>query len=212
VLFRNLWGDGDARSQIRAEVKDMRHTFAGAIGAFALLLALAVPSTPAAAYGMHERTFPVTLTQVLVNRGGGITISGTLDCSAVVAEAYASAGLSIPEHTAIFVGVRWTATQYVGRAKAVTATYDPGIAHPCFNNDPALDVPVVGPWTWSTKNPYPQGGEQWVYSTNGKFASGPIHVEVAVIEAEDGYTFEVAGETYSLYHWSTWDVRAVKTR
>lgn len=201
----------------------MRHTIPGAFGVLALALALVVPSRPAAAYGMYEATFSATVTQVLVNRAGAITVSGTIDCTAAVLDAYRQVrgeDAAIPENTTVFININWDAAQNVGRTKVVSAQYRSGIAHVCFNNNPDIPTNAEGtqhlsttaPWSWATLYPYPQGSTQWVYATNGKFASGPIRIDLAVTADPEGYTFEVDGVTFSLYHWSSWNLRAMRVR
>jgi hypothetical protein len=155
----------------------------------------------------YEHGFSATVDQVLVNRYGGITVSGTLDCSEEVAAIYGGVA-NIPENTSVFVGKEWTATQYVGRNKVVTATYSSGIASVCFTNDPTMYYnDVTPPWSWETMYAFPVGGTQWVYSGTGKFTTGPIHVELTVTGdltvGEDGHLFS---------SFSGWNVRTTKVR
>jgi hypothetical protein len=107
-----------------------------------------------------EYHFSVVVTKVWVNQSGGITIEGTADCTAALTDA----GLVGP----VYASVRWDASQTVGRNRVVTAGYDPGIAFEC---DAATSP-------WFTRYPYPVGTIQWVYSTNGRFTTGRIHVEI----------------------------------
>lgn len=174
-----------------------------------LVAALAAAVLPAgsASADSYEHSFTGTVDQVLVNRYGGITVSGTLDCSEQVAAIYGGVE-NIPADTTIYVGKQWTATQYVGRGKAVTASYSSGIASVCFNNNPALEVGTSAPWTWATLYGFPVGTTQWVYSDNGKFSAGAIHVELTL----EGSELQVGEDTHYFYSFSGWDLRAVKVR
>ena len=163
-----------------------------------------------------------------VNRQGGITVNGTLDCTAEVADAYTwdpavPDAANIPANTMVLVGVHWEAYQFLGRNKVIRARYDPGIANPCFNNNPAVG-PVTAPWSWRTSYAFPVGTEQWVYSGDGKFAPGPIHIElvvegvpfdvVTVVESDDetNHYVDTYTDTYGFYSFSGWDMKAVKAR
>jgi hypothetical protein len=171
-------------------------------------MAAAILPVGSASAENYEHSFDSTVDQVLVNRYGGITISGTLDCSTQVADVYGGAA-NIPENTTVFVGKNWTATQYVGRGKVVTASYSSGIASICYTNDPGMYYgDVTPPWPWSTLYGFPVGETQWVYSSNGKFTAGTIHVELAVDSSE----LAVGADTHYFYDFSGWDLRATRVR
>lgn len=173
-----------------------------------LVAALATTLVPvgSASAQDYEHSFSSTVDTVLVNRYGGITVSGTLDCSAEVAEIY---GGNIPADTSVFVSKSWVATQYVGRGKVVTARYDSGIASVCFTNDPGMYYgDTTAPWPWSTLYAFPVGDTQWVYSRNGKFGAGAIHVELTI----DSVPLTVGADTHTFYDFSGWDLRASKVR
>jgi hypothetical protein len=185
----------------------IRGVVAATASLFAALAATIVPAGSAAA-DTYEHGFTATVDQMLVNRSGGITVSGQLDCSAQVAEAYGGAE-NIPPDTSVYVGKQWTATQYLGRGKAITASYSSGIASVCFTNDPTrFDGDVTAPWPWATLYGFPVGTTQWVYAANGKFAAGAIHVELTV----DSVSLPVGEDEHFFYSFSGWDVRAVKVR
>jgi len=182
-------------------------TAAATATAFLAAAAAVVPVGSATAAD-YEHSFGATVDQVLVNRYGGITVSGTLDCSAEVAAIYGGEEL-IPTDTSVFVSKNWTAFQYVGRNKVVTASYSSGIASVCYTNDPGMmNGDVTAPWSWSTQYAFPVGETQWVYSATGKFATGPIHVELSV----DGTSLTVGEDTHYFYDFSGWDLRATKAR
>ncbi len=92
---------------------------------------------------------------------------------------------NIPADTMVVVNMNWEALQYVGKSKTVFAEYDSGIASICYTNmDESLFpdwVDLDAPYSWETRYPYPTGTVQWVYSRDGKFAAGPIHIELTVI-------------------------------
>lgn len=177
---------------------------------FATLLAAAaaaiVPAGSASAE-VYEHGFTATVDLVQVNRYGGITVSGQLDCSAQVADIYGGAA-SIPDNTSVFVSKSWVATQYAGKGKVVTASYDSGIASVCFTNDPGMYYgDVTAPWPWETLYAYPVGETQWVYSQTGKFGSGSIHVELTV-----SGELTVGEDTHYFYDFSGWNLRTTRVR
>jgi hypothetical protein len=176
----------------------------------ASLAAAALPTGAASAQDT-EHGFSATVDQVLVNRSGGITVSGLLDCTAAVVSIYGSVD-NVPDNTSVFVSKNWTATQYIGRGKVASASYSSGIASVCFTNDPSVYYgDVDAPWPWETLYAYPVGTTQWVYSSTGKFASGPIHVELTVtgdLTVGEGDS----AQQHLFASFSGWDVRAVKVR
>lgn len=185
----------------------IRGMVAATAALFAALAAVVVPVGNASA-DTYEHGFTATVDQVLVNRYGGITVSGQLDCSAQVASVYGGSE-NIPADTTVFVGKQWTAIQYVGRGKVVTASYSSGIASVCFTNDPTMyGGDVTPPWPWATLYGFPVGTTQWVYADNGKFAAGAIHVELTV----DSVALTVGEDEHYFYSFGGWDLRAVKAR
>lgn len=168
-----------------------------------------------------EQAISATVDLVKVNKVGGITVSGSLDCTEQVAALYGGDVESIPEDTMVVVNMDWTALQYVGKNRTVFAEYDSGIASICYTNmDPSLFpdwVDLEAPYSWDTRYAYPVGTVQWVYSRDGKFAAGPIHIELysygslSVYEESDppgngGWV------DYYLYDFSGWNLRATKVR
>jgi len=175
----------------------------------ALLAAVAAAMLPvgSASADDYEHSLVSTVDQVLVNKYGGISVSGQLDCSVQVADIYGGAEF-IPADTSVFVSKNWTATQYVGRGKAITASYSSGIASVCYTNDPGMYYgDVTAPWPWSTQYAYPVGETQWVYSSQGKFGTGAIHVELTI----DG-VLTVDPDTHFFYDFSGWNLRATRVR
>lgn len=187
----------------------LRRAVAVSATLLATIATTVLPPRSASAEG-YEHSFDATVDAVLVNRYGGITISGTLDCTAAVADAYGGAE-NIQADTTVFVSKSWVATQYVGRGKVVTASYDSGIASVCYTNDPAImSWPGYSeaPWPWSTQYGYPVGGTQWVYSSTGKFGAGSVHVELTI----ESDPLTIGADTHYFYDVSGWNVRATKVR
>jgi hypothetical protein len=189
----------------------------GVVAATATLIvalgAALVPAGSASAEDFtYEHSIGATVDQVLVNRYGGITVSGTLDCSSAVVDIFGGAQ-NIPADTSVFVSKNWTATQYVGRNKVVTASYSSGIASVCFTNDPNMYYgDVTAPWPWSTLYAYPVGETQWVYSSNGKFGTGPIHVELTIEGVPLVITNGENTDTHFFYDFSGWNLRTTRVR
>jgi hypothetical protein len=191
-----------------------------ALVAVSAAIASAVAPSGVATAADTEQAIYATVDLVQVNRMGGITVSGSLDCTEQVAAIYGGAA-NIPLDTMVLVNMNWDALQYVGKNKTVFAEYDSGIASICYTNlDPSLFpdwVDLVAPYSWDTRYAYPVGTVQWVYSRDGKFAAGPIHIELtasgglSVYEESDppgnGEWFD-----YYLYDFSGWNLRATKVR
>lgn len=111
-----------------------------------------------------EHAMTLTVSRVYINGRGGIEVEGTSLCP--VADLTAFEGQ-------LYANANWTAIEYVGRKTAITAAYDSAIAHPCWDSS----QPGHGPYAWQTRYPYPSGAIQFVYSTNGRFSGGKIHIE-----------------------------------
>ncbi len=138
--------------------------------------------------GMAEpNALPIVANKVLVNKTGGITVSGTMDCAAAV-NAYDWTDLTgiatPPANLTIMVNVSWTAYQPVGRQTMLQATFGSDHKEPCYNTNENLNYgPVCGGDTnpscrWITSNFTSTSTPFYVYSPQGKFAPGPIHVDV----------------------------------
>ncbi len=190
-------------------------------------LLLALPAAPALSAQLGEKSFTVTPTSVLVNQQGGITIAGTMDCGEAVQSAFASLEppAVVPAGLRVLNDVSWNAYQTVGRTKVIHAEYRPGIAHQCY----------PGPGPWNTAYGYPVGTMQWVYSPDGRFVPGRIHVEISsgpglsVFGGEPGVycgpgvtvapfpCLQPPGEEgaysyYEIYSFGGFDMRAAKAR
>lgn len=141
----------------------------------AVLVAIGAPATATA----EE---PITLTQVLVNKLGGITITGTVDCAAVVAAVDwngEEAGLGTePENLSVAVNMNWSATQPVGRTKSVSASWGSSFLTPCYNTYPGWGAVGAAAYAWTTHSSLGSTTTAWVYPSAGKFAAGFMHVEV----------------------------------
>lgn len=106
----------------------------------------------------------MTVDTITLNRYGGITVEGRLSCETV------AAGLGA-EVDAVVLNVDWSAIQYIGRKTSLTASYASGIGSLCWlSGEP-------GPYDWGTFFSYPSGATQWIYSPDGKFGGGSIHVD-----------------------------------
>jgi hypothetical protein len=133
-----------------------------------LLAALTPAATAPPAEAVEEwKNFDAVADKVWVNKFGGITIEGWADCTQAVEEKYPDAA-DRPE--VVVVNVNWDAIQYVGRTKVIFAQHGSSIATQCYPGEPGTNR-----WrTWSPAGEAPW----WVYSADGKFAPGPIAVEV----------------------------------
>lgn len=199
-------------------MRPRRRLLAALVAVSAALAAMVAPSSSATAADT-EQAIDATVDLVQVNKMGGITVSGSVNCTDQVTAIYGGTD-NIPVNTMVLVNMDWDALQYLGKTKTVFAEYDSAIATICYTNmDPSLFpdwVDLVAPYSWDTRYGYPVGTVQWVYSQDGKFAAGPIHIELT---AQGGLTvqeFDSNGNPqdvdYYLYDFSGWNLRATKVR
>lgn len=142
----------------------------------------------------------LTVKRVLVNRMGGITVEGRIDCTAA-AQAWGQDG------SLAGVNVDWSARQPVGRKSAVTAHYESSIATIC--HDPANTNPLVPPYPWYTHPPITDPSIWWVYPANGgKFVAGQIHLDVRATGGS--WSSSPGADQYLLTGMAQWDGKAVK--
>lgn len=200
-------------------MRPRRRLLAALVAVSAAIATVVVPSSGATAADTEQAIY-ATVGLVQVNKAGGITVSGSLDCTDQVAAIYGGAE-KIPDGTLVMVNMNWDALQYVGKNRTVFAEYDSGIASICYTNlDPSLFpdwVDLDAPYSWDTRYAYPVGTVQWVYSRDGKFAAGPIHIELNVygsltVVEESDPPGDPQAVDYYLYDFSGWDLRATKAR
>ncbi|MGI9117377.1 MAG: hypothetical protein ACR2JV_07055 [Gaiellales bacterium] len=142
----------------------------------------------------------LTVDRARVNRSGGITIDGRVDCTQAVLM-WGQGGSAASVHVA------WTARQPVGRKSAVIGRYDAVVASMC--HDPAGGDPLTPPYPWITSPPITQAVTWWVFpSPGGKFAAGPIHVDVQVTGGS--WSASPGADRYILTGTVQWDGKAVK--
>ena len=191
-----------------------RRRVLAALVAVSAALASVIAASSSATAADTEQAIYATVDLVQVNKAGGITVSGSLDCTDQVAAIYGGAA-NIPADTMVLVNMNWDALQYVGKTKTVSASYDSGIASICYTNMDASMFPdwvdLDPPYSWDTRYAYPVGTTQWVYSRDGKFVAGPIHIELNAYGSlsvfEDSQWVD-----YYLYDFSGWNLRATKVR
>jgi hypothetical protein len=163
--------------------------------------------------------FPrLTVDTVLVNGTGGITVMGTVDCSAAVVEHWGSIS-NVPADTVVLINVSWTAYQPAGRKFMLKAELQDSQASPCWANysegaEPGrcienLDTGILAPCRWDSSN-WGSGG--YMYG-NGMFKKGAVHVDVMLEggyyggEDEDGNPLSIG--IFRIY---SFDLKATKSR
>jgi hypothetical protein len=166
-----------------------------ALGAIAVAPGVAAPSRANA----EDAAFTITVDRVFVNQFGGIQVEGTMDCTAAVVAAYPN---DADRPDMVLANPNWEATQYVGRTKVIRATYKSEIASPCYIKD------EQGPYRWTTQTPFPDGQPTWLYSPDGKFGPGKIHVEAFGKGAGPIPTVPFP----DLYAWGQADLKAQRAR
>jgi len=171
-----------------------------------LAVALALAGTGARRVDADEASFGAVADKAWVNKYGGIQVEGWWDCTEAVEQAYP---VEADRPDSVLVNINWDAYQYVGRTKVVHASYESGIAGECYKKDEA------GPYRWSTFSAYPMGQLIWMYSPDGKFASGKVHIDVkavggwAVYYDADALPFLYEG---GLYSFTQADLKAVRVK
>lgn len=183
------------------------------------VLVLASVLVPAASASAIPNGMTATVNKVLVSRLGGITVSGTMNCKAAVDAYYADLNETVPDNLTVLVTVQWTATQPVGRNKSVTATWRAEHLNPCYNSNPDISgaelCPVAPvPCSWITSFQNSSDTPYYVYPTNGKFAPGPIHVDLTTEGSNyifiDGVLQD--GVSIDVFSVTGFNLRAVRVR
>lgn len=136
-----------------------------------------------------------TVTQVRVNKSGGITVEGKINCSQAVMEWGQQNAMAAVHND-------WTARQPVGRKGVVTAHYSAAIMQSC--HEPGK----TGPYTWATHPPITSSAIWWVYpDSGGKFVAGKIHIDA---QATGGsFSSSPGADQYLITGATQWDGRAV---
>ena len=151
-----------------------------------------------------------TVDKVFVNKTGGVSVMGTVDCSAAVAEQWPNN--TVPPETYVLVNVSWKAYQPAGR-RMLMAELGDSQASPCWANatefvDPGrcveLKPGIWGQCRWDSSN---WGQDGYQYGT-GKFVKGMVHVDATL---EGGFWGDVdAGELFDFFEIRSVDLRATR--
>ncbi len=200
---------------------------------FASLVLLATEAVIA-----DSNALPIIADKVLVNKTGGITVSGTMACAeAVSAYDWTDLGGSLgvpPKDLTILLNVSWTAYQPVGRKTMLQATFGSSHKDPCYNTDDDQPSGTGGtltePCRWISSNINSTSTPFYVYSPQGKFVPGRIHVDIfsgdpdgwivigGELQCESGGTpvsCESEGatpRTVNIFQFSGYDRQASRTR
>ncbi len=171
------------------------------LGVLAAVLALADTGPRGAA--ADEASFDAYADKAWVNKYGGLLVEGWWDCTDAVVNAYPKED---DRPDSVLVNINWDAYQYVGRTKVVQVSYHSGIAGECYIKD------QPGPYRWSTLSAFPMGQPMWMYSSDGKFASGRLHVDVTAVGGwAIGGAYPFPNEN-GLYSFTQAELRAVRVK
>lgn len=146
-----------------------------------------------------------TVDSVLVNKTGGITASGTVDCTAEVTAYFAPN--PIPADTMVLVNESWTASQRIGRKTMLQATYGSNYANQCFDNTASSSG---APYPWMTSQFNSTDTPFYVYSPDGAFKKGAIHVDLT---SEGGYLIvngQFVGQITDVFAVTGFDLKATR--
>lgn len=124
-----------------------------------------------------------------------------------------------PNNLSATINISWTASQPVGKNKIIQATFESDHMATCYNTYSGW--PQSGPdgYSWITSNFGSPETPFYVYSPNGKFSPGPVHVDVWT--GETAYMW-ISGEpmldgegnhvTIEFYKLLGYDLKAVRSR
>lgn len=186
-----------------------RTTFPKARTIPALVAALALTFLAASGASAVEPSM-LSAPKVLVNRTGGITATGNVDCAAAVLAAWGSYA-NAPD--LVFTNVSWTIDQPQGR-RMISATFEDHMASPCWAKagapfvDPGRCTLAADgtqhPCRWDSQN---YGSDGWIYG-NGAFKPGAVHLAVTM----DGGYYDVGQDmaNLGLFEMKGWNLTAAR--
>ncbi|MFM8303204.1 MAG: hypothetical protein ACKOA9_02715 [Actinomycetota bacterium] len=146
-----------------------------------------------------------TVDGVAVTKTGGITAWGTVDCTAEVTAYFADLGTPIPADTMVLANESWVAYQAVGRKTMLQATYQSHYANPCYSNT------AEPPYPWMTSQYDSSDTPFYVYSSNGVFKTGAVHIDLTTDGGHLIVNGEYQGKVMDVYHVSGFDLRATRS-
>ena len=163
-----------------------RSRIAAAFGVATILVGTAL-LTPAAAEdpppdNVFADVYGIT---AQINRTGGITVSGLIDCHQAV-ERYEADNGPLPPGSTVNVAYDWVARQPLGRKGGyLVAEFGSSHLTACHKTatlDPAS--PAVVEFAWQS-TPYGMVTPVFVYSDLGKFTKATVHVDVTMLGGYD---------------------------
>lgn len=185
-----------------------------AIAALAALASVALLATMSSSAGADNVPM-LTAPQVLVNKTGGVTAMGKVDCSARVLQKW---GTYEDAPDIVLTNVDWTVNQAQGR-KMITVTFGDGMGSPCWAKQGAADVDpgrcvldadgTLHPCTWDSYN---YGSDGWIYG-NGAVKPGAVHLSATM---DGGYWFDDSDPQHPVlrnegwFEMDGWDLRATR--
>ena len=189
--------------------------------------------------GTMAETPDMTVEKVLVNKLGGVSVVGTVDCSDL-AQQVREQGFSYvdendqwqplgPVGEGALLNIssssdNYTVSQPAGRRGMITVTHESSRLSPCYmekfataaDYDPPCDETTGAPCTWVTDHDlYDPIQPLFDYSADGKFRAGLLAVEAEAV----GALVEVFGEDengptygayYSPYGWGAYTSTTLK--
>jgi hypothetical protein len=153
---------------------------AAALGVTALLVGTSLTAPAAAEDPPAENAFAdVYGITAQVNRTGGITVSGLVNCHQAV-ERYEADNGPLPDGSTVNVGYEWVARQPLGRKGGyLVATFGSSHLTACYKTaTPDAD------FAWDS-SPYGMATPVFVYSDLGKFTRSTVHVDVTMYGGYD---------------------------
>lgn len=156
----------------KEEVMVTRRWIAAAIAMCALPALTLAPTTAATAEVASPTSAFAEVTGVVakVNRTGGITVSGLINCRAAVEKWETEVG-PVPDGV-LHVSYSWTARQPVKKGVYPVAEFGSSHLTPCYDS---ADPDKVFPWDTT---PMGMSTPLYVYSDYGKFTKGLVYVQV----------------------------------
>ena len=171
--------------------------------------------TPTLAAGAEENVFVDSYgVTAQVNRTGGITVSGKMNCKAAADRWEEQNGRELPADSTVNVGYSWTARQPLGRRGGyLVASFGSSHLQGCYNTSD----PEGTDYSWKS-DVYGSATPIYLYSERGAFKQGLVYVEVkleggvddegnqyANVFAPDGWT-----ESVEVFNVTGFEVRATR--
>lgn len=137
---------------------------------------------------------PIVADTAVVNKTGGLTVSGTMSCADAVNDfdwsRFSGDANTPPANLTAALNVNWDAYQPVGRKTMLQAGYDSEHKDTCYNTNqkppfgPSCGTDLTARCPWLTSSYNSTSLPFYIYSSAGKFAPGALHVDIKSADSD----------------------------